>query len=332
MSFSSIQGQSYAIKYLQHSLQQGRIAHAFLFAGPEGVGKRATAKALAQAMNCLSPVDNDACGVCTACRKIENSNHPDVHWIIPDSQTIKIEQIRESLQREAVLKPLEGKTKLYILDPADSLTLEAANSLLKLLEEPPANVVIILVTSQPFSLLETIRSRCQEIRFHPVERRVLTQWLSQRLNCSPAEAITLAMLSGGRPAEALRLADPDQKALRDQVLRVLQTIQPGNWAVLAEQLEEQRSELPETFMFMLSWYRDLFILASGGDEELVMNRDRWPELQTALQGETPESLQHKCQSVLRAMEQLKRNINVQLLLENMFIQLGHSGRRLSSGG
>ena len=323
MPFHNIRGQQHALEYLRRSLQNQRIAHAFLFTGPEGVGKRTTALALAQALNCQETENQDACGLCNTCRRIEKGVHPDVHEIVPDGQSIKIEQIRDSIHREAMLKPLEGKNKIYLLDPAEALTLEAANSLLKLLEEPPAKVVLILITTQPFALLTTIRSRCQEIRFQAVARQVLAQWLEARLSCAQAQAVTLAMLSGGRPAEALRLADEEQKALRAQVLQIAQKTKELEWEVCAQQVGELRAELPEILMFLLTWYRDLLVLVQGGEKALIINQDYWEALQQAAVRETAEGLQEKYRSVLQAVEQLKRNINVQLLLENLFSRLAN---------
>ncbi|MCD4814575.1 DNA polymerase III subunit delta' [bacterium] len=321
MPFSQIRGQSHAVDYLKRSLVNRRIAHAYLFSGPEGVGKKTTAIALAQALNCQTPENNDACGDCLACRKIAVNTHPDVQHIGPDGQSIKIEQIREHLQREVILKPLEGKTKLYTLDPADAMTLESANSILKLLEEPPENVVIVLISSRPFSLLETIRSRCREIRFRALEKKVLTSWLVTRLEISSEEAATLAMLSGGRPAEALRLADPELQELRHKVLGMVREIQPGQWPVLANQLGDYRTELPEIFSFLLTWYRDLLVLLKKGGQGVIINRDQMEALEQAVRQETAEALVEKCSVLLHALEQLKRNVNSQLLLENLFIRL-----------
>ncbi len=322
MPFRDIKGQPRAIEYFKRLVRNRRLGHAFLFTGPEGVGKRATALALAQDLNCTEPEEGEACGECPACRKITQGIHPDVRIIEPEGQFLKIGQIREQLQRDAILKPMEGSTKLYILDSAETLTLEAANSLLKLLEEPPPAVILVLITTQPFALLETIRSRCQTVRFRPLEARVLSSWLKDRLACQADQALALAMQSGGRPAEALRLADENTQALRNRVLETMRNLGPRDWPEAAVQWGEHRAELPEMLAILLSWFRDLTMLSSRASRELIMNSDRLTELEAALPGESPESLGEKCRTVLKAIQQMKRNINTQLLLEVLFMKLG----------
>jgi len=322
MPFKEITGQEQAVAYLRRSLERGRIAHALLFTGPDGVGKRATALSLAQALNCPEPKDGDACGACPSCRKIAAGTHPDVRVLEPEGQHLKIGQVREQLQQDAAFKPLEGKAKVYILDAAETLTAEAANSLLKVLEEPPATVKLVLVTSQPFALLDTIRSRCQEVRFHPLKVEYLTDWLHARLQCPPETARTLAMLSGGRPAEALRFQTEEQQALRRQVLDAARAVGSESWPELARRLGESASELPEVFGLLLTWYRDLLILASGASTKLIINVDQLAELQQARAGETAETLLKKCEAVLQAADQFSRNVNAQLLLEVMCMNLG----------
>lgn len=325
MPFQEITGQDAAVNGLRRALERGRMAHALLFTGPEGVGKRTAALALAQALNCAQPQAGDACGECTSCRKIAAGRHPDVRVIEADGQHLKIEQIREQVQQDAVLKPLEGRSKMYILDPADALTPGAANSLLKILEEPPAAVTLVLLTAQPFALLDTIRSRCQEVRFHPVPAERLGVWLQSRLACPPDTARALARLSAGRPAEALRLHGSEQQDLRRRILDLAQSAEPDAWSRLAHALGNDSAELPESLALLLTWYRDLLLLAAGAAPEWVLNTDRRNELRRAAEGETVESALKKCRAVLTAADQINRNVNPQLLLEVMFMELCRPG-------
>jgi DNA polymerase III subunit delta' len=319
--FAELSGQEMAMSYLRRSVHRGRLAHALLFTGPEGVGKRTAARALAQALNCPDVKEGEACGVCLSCRKIAAGAHPDVRLITAEEQHLKIEQIREQLQQDAVLLPLEGRSKVYILDPAEALTPGAANSLLKVLEEPPAAVTLVLITSQPFALLDTIRSRCQEVRFRPLTADRLAEWLQTRLSCPPDTAHALARLAAGRPAEALRWSESEQQELRRDVLALARETGGQRWPDLARRAWEHAAELPELLGLLLGWYRDLLLLATGSDPRLMINIDQQKELSAAVAGESVEGLQKKCAAILAAADQLSRNVNAQLLLEVMFMNL-----------
>ena len=165
MSFESIIGQDRAKQMLQNGLRNKQLSHAYIFNGPVGTGKQRMALALAQAIFCEQQSE-DACGHCLECRKTENQNHPDLHWVQPEGNTIKIEQIRE-LQRQFTFRASSAQTKVYVILQADRMTVQAANSLLKFLEEPQSTVVAILITDNGHAMLPTIQSRAQWITFKP---------------------------------------------------------------------------------------------------------------------------------------------------------------------
>jgi DNA polymerase III subunit delta' len=321
MPFSAVWGQPQAVEFLKRAAAQARVAHAYLFSGPEGVGKRTTALAFAQALNCLEPREGEACGACAPCRKIAAANHPDVLLMEPEGQAFKIDQVREVLQRNLRWKPLEGRTRVFVLDQADALTAEAANSLLKALEEPPDAVVIVLITSQPFALLPTIRSRCQEVRFRPLAADLLARWLSAEQGVPPETAAALARLSDGRPAEALRLSDPEVQELRGRVLDLAAAVQgPDAWPERAATMGEWQGEAVEPLEFLLTWFRDRLVLSQGVPQRLVVNQDRLAQLAAAPR-ESPEVLWDHCRLVLQALDWKAQNLNPQLLLEQVWMKL-----------
>ena len=177
MSFTKLLGQENAVRLLKDDLDSGRIHHAYLFTGITGVGKRTLALEFARALFCEKQ-EGEACGTCLSCRKIEHSNHPDLNSIaITEGDSIKIEQIRE-LQRGLAFRPYERKWKLYIIEDADRMTPEAANSLLKTLEEPPHYGIIILLAREAESLLPTIISRCHVIQLNPLSVENIEKVLS----------------------------------------------------------------------------------------------------------------------------------------------------------
>lgn len=229
MSFGSIQGQDRAISALRRALQSDRVAHAYLFAGGEGIGKMAVAVELAKALVCSAGSD-DACDRCPACGKVSHRNHPDVHRVEPEGpgRQIKIDAVREQVREPLSLKPFEARRKVVLMDDAHAMNAESANCLLKTLEEPPPNSVLILVTPRPDQLLETIVSRCQMIRFAPLAPEFIQSELAAR-GVAADIARLLSQSSGGSLGHALRMAgDQELPKARRRLLDVFVKLEEAN--------------------------------------------------------------------------------------------------------
>src|SRR5262245_11504895 len=234
MPFRDVVGHHRLIDLLTRSVAAGSLPPSLLLTGPSGVGKRLTAIATAQTLNCLRPTTDDlrptaddsrpttldACGACAACRRIARGAHPDVLVVEPgDTGTIKIDQIRDVVDR-ANYRPFEGRRRVVIIDEADALVVPAQNALLKTLEEPPPSSVFILVTARPDALLATVRSRCPVLRFLPLEPEEVTAVLA-RHGRSDKDARAIAAGANGSVAQALEARNSDVAAARDVAARVL---------------------------------------------------------------------------------------------------------------
>ena len=205
MRFSDILGHEKPLNTINAYIEGSCFSGGYIFSGPEGIGKKTVAKIIAQKLNCTAQSEKP-CGSCSSCLKIEKLQHPDLHIIESDASQIKIEDIR-NLQREASFRPYEGLMKVFIIDDAHRLNPESANSLLKILEEPPSKSLIILITHKPQNIFKTILSRCKVIRFSPLAITRLEDVLIKDYLIERAAAHFLSFYAEGRLGLALRLKD-----------------------------------------------------------------------------------------------------------------------------
>jgi DNA polymerase-3 subunit delta' len=320
MPFDAILGQQLPIRQLQTALSSGHLAHAYLFSGIEGIGKWTTALSFAKALNCKERED-DFCDECRSCRKLEKQTHPDLFIIEPEKNVIKIESVRD-LQRKIIYKPLEGKTKVVIIDQAEKLTLHAANCLLKTLEEPPEDTVIILVANTSMHLLPTIISRCQRIRFTPLHDEVLFSLL-QAQDINPEKLQLIAALAQGSMKRALVILETDFLSTRRKLIELFAEQASGsveNLFYLVKVATEDSQKIPQMLDFLQMWYRDLYLLMHGFPQEALCNQDAVQELQEALHGETRDSIQNKMKKLHWIRSNAVININYTLALESMLLQ------------
>ena len=231
MSFADIIGQERIIRLLQKALAQNLLPHAFLFTGIEGVGKHLTAVTLAKAVNCQNRSGADCCDECVSCRKAESGNHPDINLIESEGPFIKIEQIR-ALKHCMRFSPLEGVYRVTVIREAQNLKVEAANALLKVLEEPPYDNLIILTANETAALLPTLVSRCLHLSFQPLATPDISAYLCRTRGISPERAAVVAVLSGGSLTRAAAMLDEEQLERRKWLLETVAEIRTSRIADL----------------------------------------------------------------------------------------------------
>jgi len=312
MSFKDIRGQDKPIQMLKDHMNQGRLAGAYLFTGPEGVGKILTAKTLAKAVNCLGG-NFEACGECVSCLKIDKAQHPDVHIIDSEGAEIKIELIRQ-LQGQIALRPYEGKKKVFIINNAHDLNLASSNAFLKTLEEAPGESLIILVSEKPSLLLKTIISRCRILKFNPLARPELEAILTKDYSLEAGLAHFLAYFCEGRLGHALRLKDADILKEKNRVID--EFVFQGSTG-LEKNKPHKREEARESLNILACWFRDLYLIKTGMPHSELINLDRKNELLKSMQQFSFFELDEILNSISGSLLYVGQNINIKLLKSNL---------------
>ncbi len=317
MPFTDIVGQDGNIDMLKRSLATGRLAHAYLFEGIEGCGKKKTALALVAALFCEQ---GDGCGSCPPCRKVALSQHPDLHMIEPDGSFIKIDQIRE-LQRELALRPFEAPRKACIIEAADRLNPASGNALLKTLEEPPGHALLVLLTANISGVLPTILSRCQQLHFPALPEPLIAEFLRNR-GCAPEMAGIAASLAGGSLNKAIEVGTEETLASRRRFLEQvaafsLQRIAPLFTA--AEELAADRETALEMLELLTTFLRDVLHLQE--DMQDVVNTDLLPLLEQDAGKRKAALTMERVEWVSEARSAIQRNGNLRLVLEVLFMRL-----------
>lgn len=322
MPFHDIVGQENAKRLLQNALRKQAVSHAYLFTGPAGSGQMKTALMFAQAIFCTQSKD-DACGECLECRKVQHGNHPDLTLLQPDGASIKIDQIRE-LQRAFSYRSEGVNPKVYIIDGADKMTVQAANSLLKFLEEPPAPAVGILISDNSRSLLPTIQSRTQRIPFHPLNPDIMLQALTSEGVPIPLARCAVSLSSGIDGCREL-LEQNWFAEMRNLVLQLAKESLSKNSSVVATAGQKLfKTGLAEHMDILFSmfhlWFKDMLYFLYRKHESIVFidqidfisrhARNRSAEQWVAYMGFAAEST-----------KKLRSNANAQLCLEQFLIRL-----------
>jgi DNA polymerase III subunit delta' len=313
-------GNARVVEILRRAIELDRLPHALIFAGPSGVGKRTLAILLAQLLNCESRSGRLVCGKCSGCRKIAQGSHPDIRLVEPDGAFIKIEQIR-SMIGEIAYQPFEAKYRVVILDPAEQLKVEAANCMLKTLEEPPSRTIIILVTSNPYALLTTIQSRSRLLQFAGISQDSIETYLVQHAGRNPGDAHLAAALSRGSLGNALAFEAGSYLPVRARALSFVSLLlSRGSFAEasrLAASTVKDKEAFPVWVDAVLTILQDLFYAKTA--PERIGQRDILSDL-TTLADLTPTGA---VASAVRAFDKLRRglrqNVNRQIALEALFL-------------
>jgi DNA polymerase-3 subunit delta' len=322
-------GHSWAVNLLKNNLSSGRIRHAYLFSGPQGIGKRTLALRLAQAINCNETEKTGIpCGGCRSCRLFDRMQHPDLSSVQAESVggTLKVDQIR-GLQHSLSLTPYEARYRVALILRFEEANQNAANALLKTLEEPPAQVVMMLTAQEPEALLPTVVSRCELLRLRPLTIPELALGLQDQIGLSSENANLLAHISGGRPGYALNLnQDPQILKKRETWLEDHQRLLSSDRVVrfsYADTLAKERESLGNILQIWSSFWRDVLLVVSGSTAPIT-NLDQVKEINKLAMKIDLRRAKGMVEVLDRTRELIHRNVNPRLTLEILLLNLPYS--------
>jgi DNA polymerase-3 subunit delta' len=326
----NIVGHEHAINTLRRALVAQRVRHAYLFTGPEHIGKALLAQRFAQTLLCTGGEDahdtpQNPCNVCLSCRKVMHGNHPDVHYISrpPDKQFILIEQVR-ALQTDAARKTLEGRRNIFIIQGMHEMNVQAANCLLKTLEEPEPDVVLLLTAPDPGSLLPTILSRVQQVPMQLLTTKQIKSALEDRWQVEPDEANLIAALAAGRMGWAVQaVEDEDMLEERQAQLETLAKLSTAGKVQrfdVAQRLSAESDKLHGILELWLLWWRDM-VLAANNCLDLIVNVDMQGIIKYQAAKVGAAESQRMVRAILGTMEALDQNVNARVALEVLMLDL-----------
>jgi DNA polymerase-3 subunit delta' len=345
MPFSELIGQERALGALRSALSRGALHHAYLFSGPEGVGKGTAARLLAQAGNCEAAMPDRPCGACAPCRKIARGTHPDVIALAEErvmakagrweprggrapSKDIVVDQVRDLVDHRLALRRFEGRRRFVLIDPADAMNAQAQNALLKTLEEPPDDTTLVLVAASADALLPTLRSRCARVAFAPLPEALVAERLAAA-GRSPEDARLAAALSAGSLGRALAL-DPEVLRAREEAVAAAAALDPDDastWIAFAASQAEDREAARESCELLQLWLRDVLAFQVAGAAAPLALSDLAERTAAAARTLAPADVLRRGEAARSAVAALRQNAAPALALERMLIGWFHGELR-----
>ncbi|MBQ1172725.1 MAG: DNA polymerase III subunit delta' [Lachnospiraceae bacterium] len=324
-TFQDIIGQEQIVEHLKTAVKADQVNHAYIIQGERSSGKEFIAKVFAEALQCEKNEDGDACGECHSCKQAEGGNQPDIIKVTHEKpNTIGVEDIRK-ITGDVVIKPYSSKRKIYIINEAEKMTVQAQNALLKTLEEPPSYAVIILLTTNVDALLQTIQSRCILLTMKPVKDELVKKYLMQEVKVPDYKADVCVAFARGNVGRAKALASSEEfdNIKHDAValLKYIRDMEISDILTAIKKISEYKLEIDDYLDIMAVWYRDVLLFKATNDINHLIFRDELPYIKKTADQSTYEGIEIIIDALETAKSRLKANVNFDLTMELLLLTM-----------
>lgn len=324
-NFSNIIGHEKIIEYFQNAIASDKVSHACILNGPDQSGKRMLAEAFAAALLCEKRGVN-ACGECRSCKQAENNNQPDIIYVTHEKpNTIGVDDIRKQLNEDMALKPYAGKYKIYIVDEAEKMNVQAQNALLKTIEEPPAYGIILLLTSNADGFLPTILSRCVRLDLKAVSDEKIRTFLMTEKGIPDYQADVCVAFAQGNVGKALKLAGSERfNEMKDsalQLIKRLKDIDLNEMTGETKRIAEYKLEIDDYFDLIMVWYRDVLLYKATADANRLVFGEEIYNIKKAASHSSYSGIEQILKGLEKAKARLRANVNFELIMELLLLTI-----------
>lgn len=323
--FSEIIGHEQIIEHLQNAIQRKKISHAYILDGEEGSGKRLLAEAFARALQCETGA-TEGCGSCRSCKQAESGNHPDIIYVTHEKPgSIGVEDVRGQLCGDIQIKPYSSPYKIYLVDEAEKLTVQAQNAILKTIEEPPSYGVILLLTENSDAFLPTILSRCVTLKLRPVKDSLIRSYLMERLHVPDYQAEVCAAFARGNVGKAKKLAESEHFAeLKDHVIHLVRHIDDMEIYEITDAIRrvaDYKADIDDYLDLLALWYRDVLMFKATRQVDALVFSEEVNYMRAQASKSSYEGLERIIEGLEKAKVRLRANVNFELTMELLLLTI-----------
>lgn len=324
-SFKDVVGHKDIISYIHNAIESDKLSHAYIMNGRRGSGKKTLAKLFAMTLQCERS-NADPCGICKSCIQAESGNHPDIIKVTHEKpNTISVDDIREQVGNTVMIKPYKGPYKIYIIDQADLMTVQAQNAMLKTLEEPPAYAMFFLLTENAGVLLDTIKSRCVMLKFRNLQDALVKNYLMETMGVPDYKAEVCAAFAQGNLGQAIMLAGSEHfNEIKDEaihLLRHINTMEMNEIIDAVKRITAYKLEISDYLDIIMIWYRDVLLYKATNDIDKVIFKDEISAIKEQARVSSYEGVEAILKALDNAKDRLKANVNFELVMELLFLTM-----------